>query len=481
MLTSTGGRLQYKLLDRYILGGSLTIDGSSRFGPDNRYAVLPTFSGRWRLSSEPFMRRFKFLEDLSLRYSWGKTGNGGISNYTYYSRYTSSLQNSYLGLGGVRPSNIRLDNIRWETTVQQNMGFSTELQLFRNNFSFEAYYFQKFTTDLLVRNSNLPSTSGFSSLSWYNSGDVVNRGLEFEMSYDIIRNEDFHWAVDFNISTLKNMVVKLPEAGETEGVDNGAGGYRWRIVEGDPLGSFYGYKYEGVYAYDADAVVKDVNGNTIYNLGGYNPAKEFDNAKVMQYGGAAFEGGDAIYSDENGDGIIDDLDIVKIGDVNPEFYGGFNTNFTYKNISLILFFQYSYGNDIINVARMSVENMNSLNNQSSATIRRWRKQGDVTDMPKAAHLYKNKINYLPSDRFVEDGSYVRLKNVQCSYDLPKPFIKKIHMRNGRIFFNMTNIYTWTNYVGQDPEANGKGSVLRGVDKSLTAQPVMYTGGVSLSF
>jgi TonB-linked SusC/RagA family outer membrane protein len=481
VLTSTGGRLQYKLMDRYIVGGSVSVDGSSRFGPDNRYAILPTFSGRWRVSSESFMQNYEFMDDLSLRYSWGKTGNGAISDYTYYSRYTSSQQNNYLGLGGVRPSNIRLDNIRWETTVQQNMGFSAEMKLFKRFFSVEAYYFQKYTTDLLVQKSTLPSSSGFSNLSWYNSGDVINKGFELEFSYDIVRNKNIHWGFDFNISTLKNEVVKLPEAGETEGKDNRAGGYWWRLVEGDPLGSFYGYQFEGVYATDQDAVLTDAQGNVIYNLGGYDPTKEFNNAKVMKYGGFDFEGGDAIYKDMNGDGVIDELDIVKIGDVNPDFYGGFNTNFTYKNFSAILFFQYSYGNDIINKARMSVENMYTLNNQSAATIRRWRKQGDVTDMPKAAHQYKNQINYLPSDRFIEDGSYLRLKNIQLSYELSGKIKKKLSMKNGRIFFNITNLYTWTNYIGQDPEVNGRGYMLRGVDDALTAQPVMYTGGVSFSF
>ncbi len=481
VLTSTGGRLQYKLMDRYIVGGSVSVDGSSRFGPDNRYAVLPTFSGRWRVSSESFMQNFDFMDDFSLRYSWGKTGNGAISNYTYYSRYTSSQANNYLGLGGVRPSNIRLDNIRWETTVQQNIGFSTELKIFKRFFSMEAYYFYKYTTDLLVRKSALPATSGFANLSWYNSGDVINKGFELELKYDIIRNRNINWGINFNISTLKNRVQKLPEAGETEGKDSNAGGYWWRLVEGDPLGAFYGYQYEGVYANDQDAVLTDSQGNTIYNLGGYDPRKEFDNAKVMKYGGFDFEGGDAIYKDMNGDGVIDELDIVKIGNVNPGFYGGFNTNFTYKNISTILFFQYSFGNDIINKARMSVENMATLNNQSAATIRRWRKQGDQTDIPKAAHQYKSGINYLPSDRFVEDGSYLRLKNIQLSYELSGKLKKMIHMKSGRIFFNITNLYTWTNYIGQDPEVNGRGSVLRGVDNALTAQPTMYTGGFSFSF
>ena len=480
VLTSTGGRLQYKLKDRYIVGGSVSVDGSSKFGPDNRYAILPTLSGRWRVSSEWFLENAEWLNDLSLVYSWGKTGNGAIHDYLYYSRYSSTSDNSYLGIGGVNQSNVRLDNIKWETTAQQNVGFSSEMKLSGRTFNIESYYYRKYTTDLLVRNSKLPSSSGFGALSWYNSGDVLNQGFELEFSYDIIRNNNIHWGIDFNISTLKNQVMKLPDAGEVEGVDSKAGNYYWRLVEGDPLGSFYGYRFKGVYAHDGDAVVRDAQGNVVYNLGGYDPNKPHNNAKVMRYGDFDLEGGDAIYEDINGDGVIDELDIVKIGDVNPELFGGFNTNFTYKNISMILFFQYSYGNDIINLARRDVEQMSDLNNQSTATIRRWRTQGDVTDMPKAAHQYKSNVNTLPSDRFVEDGSYLRLKNIQISYEFSSNLKKRLNIRSGRLFCNITNLFTWTNYIGQDPEVNGKGNRLRGIDLAYTAQPIMYTVGLSLS-
>lgn len=478
-LTSMGLRFQYKLLDKYIIGGSISQDGSSKFGPENRYAYLPTFSGRWRISSESFLKEVKFIDDLSLIYSWGKSGNGNISNYTYFSRYTSSTENSYAGIGGVQASNIRLDNIRWETTSQSNITLSGEM--FSRRLTFELSYFDKYTTDLLQSSSSIPLSSGFSSLNWYNSGDVRNSGWETDVKYAIISTKKFRWDLGFNISTLKNVIEKLPANRVSEGSDGGAGGYYWRLVEGDPLGSFYGYQFNGVYANDDDAIVLDANGKTVYNLGGYDPLKEFNNAKVMKFNAYVFEGGDAIYTDVNNDGMIDQQDIVKIGDVNPDFYGGANTTFGYKEFSVSLFFQYSIGNDVINLARMQVEDMYSLNNQSLATARRWRKQGDQTDIPKAAHLYKNKMNILPSNRFVEDASYMRLKSMQCSYSVPRKTAQKLGISSARVFFNVTNMFTWTNYLGQDPEVNGRGSTLRGVDKSLTAQPIMYTLGATLNF
>lgn len=472
-LTSTGMRFQYKLYDRYILSGSYSRDGSSRFGPKNRYANLPTLSARWRISHESFMKKYEFIDDLSLRYSWGKSGNGNISNYTYFSRYSSSTENSYAGIGGVQSNSIRLDNIRWETTTQQNISFTGEL--INNRLNFEFSYYNKYTSDLLQQNSKLPVSSGFSSLSWFNSGDVRNSGLEFDIKYDVIAKKTFRWEFGFNISTLKNVIVKLPANRVKEGLTSGAGGYYFRRIEGDPLGSFYGYEYKGVYAHDHDAIVRDANGQTVYKLGGFDASKDFNNAKIMKYGSYEFEGGDAIYTDVNHDGIIDQQDIVMIGNMNPDFFGGANTTVAYKGFSVSLFFQYSIGNDVINLARMGVEDMNSLNNQSLATARRWRKQGDQTDIPKAAHLYKSKMNILASDRFVEDASYMRLKSMQCSYSVPRASAKKVGIDAARIFFNITNMFTWTKYLGQDPEVNGA------VDNSFTAQPVMYTLGTALNF
>lgn len=481
VLSSLGSRGQYKYLDRYIISGSVSIDGSSKFGPENRFAIFPTLSGKWIVTEEFFMESVDFLDELALKYSWGVNGNGGISNYTYFSRYSSSSLNSYLGFGGVQAKNIRLDNIRWEKTTQNNMGFTAEM--FKRKLMLDFSYYSRYTEDLLQKNIPLPSSAGFSSINWYNSGDVLNQGVDFEWDWTIIRNKEFTLTFGGNISTLTNRIVKLPELAASEGRDSKSGGYYWRYIEGDPLGSFYGYEIEGtgVYAYDNDAVVRDDNNQVVYNLGGYDPTKPFNNGKVMTYQGShQFEGGDASYKDQNNDGVIDILDIKNIGDVNPDFYGGFNSTVRYKAFTVNMFFLYLSGKDIINRARMDVEKMYDLSNQAVSVRRRWRKQGDVTDIPKAAHRYKGGINYLPSTRFIEDGSYLKLQNITLSYQVPREKLKKVGIRSCRIFMDAKNLLTLTNYSGQDPEVNG-GSRIKGVDNALTAPPRMFTIGTSLKF
>ncbi len=317
---------------------------------------------------------------------------------------------------------------------------------------------------------------------------MLNKGVDFEWDWTIIRKKDFTLTFGGNISTLTNRIMKIPQLAVSEGRDNSSGGYYWRYIEGDPLGAFYGYelKGSGVYAYDTDAVVRGENNQVVYNLGGCDPLKPFNNAKLMTYGGyLTFEGGDASYKDQNNDGVIDVLDIVKIGDVNPDYYGGFNSIIQYKAFTLNTFFLYLAGKDIINRARMDVEKMYDLSNQAVSVRRRWRKQGDVTDIPKAGHEYKrisgtNAINFLPSSRFIEDGSYLKLQNVTLSYRVPREKLKRLGLSSCRVFIDAKNILTFTNYSGQDPEVNG-GDRIKGVDRALTAPPRMFTLGTSINF
>ncbi len=479
VLTSVGARGQYKYLNRYILSGSLSYDGSSKFGPENRFAMLPTASAKWIISDEWWMSGLDFIDELSLRYSWGINGNGNISNYTFFSRYSSNSMNSYLGMGGIQSQNIRLDNIRWETTSQHNIGLSGAF--LKNKVTFDLFYFDKYTNDLLQKDNALPASAGFTKLTWYNAGDVRNRGVEFEFNWDIVRKKDFSFSIGGNISALVNTIEYIPELTATEGIDDKAGGYYWRLVEGDPLGSFYGYVYEGVYATDQDAVVRDADNNIVYNLGGYNENLPFNNAKIIKYQNYLLEGGDVKYKDLNSDGVIDNLDVKLIGDVNPDFYGGLSSTASYKAFTLNLFCQYTVGQDVVNIARRDVEEMQDLSNQSTAVKRRWRKQGDITDIPKAAHEYKGGVNSLASSHYVENATYMRLKSLQLSYFVPRKVTKKLNISSCRLFMVGSNLITWTNYSGQDPEVNGKGSFLSGIDKSLTAQPRTYTFGATIKF
>ncbi len=479
VLSSLIGRLNYIYNDKYLFTATVRRDGSSKFGKSARYALLPAFAVSWRLSSEPFMQQLNFIDNFKIRASWGQNGNGNIGNYKYISRYRGASSNHYLGTAGVESANIRLDNLKWETTTQKNIG--VDISLWKDRISFTGDFFVKNTSDLLWLNNSLPTTSGHYQM-WQNSGDVQNKGMELQADIRILDGK-FKWRTNINFSTIRNKITKLPSGGQMEGA--GIDGYRWRLIVGDPIGAIYGFKFKGVYPKDEDAVVRDPNGDIVYNVGGYNPEIEFNNAKIMKYGNHKLEGGDAIYEDLNHDGLIDDLDITMIGNANPDYYGGITNTFQYKNISLSVFFQYNVGNDIINITRKRTEEMYSLDNQSTATLRRWRKQGDITNIPKAAHLYKGKANSQASDRFVEDGSYWRLKSVTLTYRFDSEWLKKIRIAQAKVFYSAYNLYTWTKYLGQDPEISVRRETtditLIGVDRSRTAFPMSHTIGLNLSF
>jgi hypothetical protein len=249
-----------------------------------------------------------------------------------------------------------------------------------------------------------------------------------------------------NLSNNKNVVISLPENYNLQIGDMLANGnYKISIKPGEAMGGFFGYRYLGVYTSDADAVVRDKNGDPIYGLNKDVPLK-------MIMGGSSayvFEGGDAKYDDINHDGKIDELDLVYLGDLNPKVMGGFGNRLQYKSFILNTFFYFKLGQKIINQTRMDTENMYGYDNQSKATNWRWRREGDVTEMPKA--LYNRGFNWLGSDRFVEDGSYLRLKTISLSYMVKPSICKMLKVKDIKVYSTIYNLYTWTSYSGQDPD------------------------------
>jgi hypothetical protein len=245
------------------------------------------------------------------------------------------------------------------------------------------------------------------------------------------------------------------------------------------LGTFHGLVFQGVYAYDKDAVVRDRDGNTVYELDGITP-------KIMRWqneGGAFFQGGDAIYKDVNYDGIINDLDKVQIGSANPKFFGGFNNSLNYKNFGLNFFVQFQYGNDLVNGLKGELEGMQYTNNSAITVLGRWRKQGDVTNIPRASRGLPGggDRNWHASSRFVEDGSYARVKFATLSYFIPRNIISKYRLSGAEFFVTATNFITWTKYTGADPEVtiDQEGVGFPGYDKSFTPQSKAFTLGVNL--
>jgi hypothetical protein len=389
------------------------------------------------------MQGLEFIDDLKFRFSWGQSGNSPDANYLYFNTYTAGSNISYMDMQGVEPTGIELTSLKWETIDQINPGIS--FFGFDNRMNIELDYYKKKTLDLYLKDSGIPDQTGFGSIN-RNDGEMENRGVEFMIDYTVIKTKDFQFNFNMNISQNRNLVLRLPENYSLVTGDMlSNGNYKISIRPGEPIGGFFGYEYLGVYKTDADAIVRDEDGNPVYGLNTDTPMK-------MIMGGSSgyvFRGGDAIYNDLNKDGKIDELDITYLGDLNPDYLGGTGQRIQYKGFILNTFFYFKVGQKIINQTRMDTEKMYSHDNQSKATNWRWRREGDETDIPRA--LYNKGYNWLGSDRFVEDGSYLRLKTLSLSYIVKPEVCRKIRVKDMKVYGTAYNLYTWTNYSGQDPD------------------------------
>jgi TonB-linked SusC/RagA family outer membrane protein len=464
----------YQYLDRYILSGGVRSEGNSKFGSNYRYGVFPSIAGKWIFSDEEFMEPLEdFVEELSLRASYGVNGNSPNFNYGQYNTYNTYNYN-YLDNRPVYPNNMELVDLRWETVVQKNLGLT--FSLFENRISGDLEFYEKETKDLLNKNTFIPSTTGFNSVPFLNLGNIQNKGFELNVKTKVINNKNFKLALDFNFSRNTNTITKITEAQDVEDgnpLATGEDAYLKRIQEGNPIGSFYGYRYKGVFSTSDDTFALDENDEIIYDINGVPKQMTFNNSRE-------FRAGEARYEDINKDGTIDRLDVVYLGNANPLLYGGFGPTLTYKNFRFNFFFNYRLNQKVINLARMNTESMDDYDNQSTAVLRRWRFEGDVTDIPKAS--LGNEVNTLASDRFLEDASFLRLKYVTFRYSLPSSFVKKMNFTKASIYVTGNNLLTFTKYTGADPETGGSSDWKKlGYDRNQTPQSKQVTLGLNLSF
>lgn len=450
----------YKFKDKYIFSVGAKYEGNSKFSKKSRWGLFPTISAAWRINQENFLKDVTFINDLKLRASWGQSGNSPEGQYLYFNTYEAGSHLSYLDMQGVQPKNLELTSLMWETIDQINPGLS--FFGLDNRLNIEIDYYQKRTLNLFLKDedSRLPEHTGFESFS-QNNGELENRGTEFMVDYAVVRKNDFELSFNLNLSNNKNVIIRLPDNFSDEyGNMLENGNYKISITPGEAMGGFFGYRFLGVYAqeYNPNAitpeeieknklspVVKDKDGNPIFGLNKDVPLK-------MIMGGTSgyeFEAGDAMYDDINHDGKIDELDLVYLGDLNPKLMGGFGNKIRYKGFIVNSFFYFKVGQKIINQTRMDTEKMYRYENQSKATNWRWRREGDITDMPKA--LYERGFNWLGSDRFVEDGSYLRLKTLSLSYVFNQGFVQKLRVKDLKVYATGYNLYTWTKYSGQDPD------------------------------
>lgn len=467
---------QYGYDDRYLINVGLRGDGNSKFGKDNRYALFPSISTRWRVSAEKFMENADWVDDLSVRASLGQSGRTPRYDYRYFNYY-SNYPSEYLGENGVYPANIQLDNLRWETLTGSNLGFN--IQLFDQKLILDIDLYKNRTKDLLFENIDITTVSGYPLLSDQNVGVIDNRGWEIGLYTTPIRTDKWRVDFNFNISRNENIIREISEfyPNESGNIDRN-GEYKRFLQVDNPFGSFYGYKFKGVYSDLESTKALDASGNVIVGPNGQEVFMRFNYPNVDY----TFQPGDAIYEDVNNDGNIDSRDVVYLGNSNPKFTGGFGPSVSLNNqFKLQLFFTYRLDYDIINGTDMVTTNMYNYDNQSTAVLSRWRNPGDETDMPRA--VIGGGYNWLGSSRYVEDASFLRFRTATFSYQFSKSFVKKLRIDDLNMFFTADNIMTFTNYRGQNPEANMRGGDPFGIaiDYSRTPPTRRFTFGLRMRF
>jgi len=479
------GRAHYSYKSRYSIDGSIRRDGTTKFGPGRMFGDFPGINCRWNISDEPFMSETKsWLSMLSVRPSWGISGNEPGAEGLQYMRYGS--YGSYLGTPAMRPVSLRLNGLKWETTQMFNYGM--DLGLLNDTYTIDLNFYHKNTSDLLFKNVGTSAASGFNGMPWFNGGVMNNDGWELNLyANQFIKVGKFSVDFRFNLSNYKNTLIQLDQRlldSYNGKFDYLNGSYLTRVQENNSFGSIYGFRYKGVYQFDdyvegmtgTAPVAHDEFGHVVTDQAG-KPKPMWFNYYAKEGGlPYKFRGGDAIYEDINHDGSIDELDIVYLGNSNPKVNGGFGPTFRYKNFNCNMFFVFRYGNKIINAARMNAENMFTDNNQSIAVNWRWRKDGDVTNMPRALHDYG--YNWLGSDRYVEDGSFLRFKYLQFAYSIPPTILKPIGLKKASAYVNFNNVAVWTKYTGVDPEV-GYGSLNISTDNNATPRSKDVTIGLSI--
>ncbi len=435
-LVSFFGSTNYSYQDKYLLSLTLRTDGSSRFGEDRRFGFFPAASLGWRISDEPFMQDYDIIDDLKLRGSYGVTGNQSIPNFLFLGTWGAAT--AYNFIPAVSPATLANPLLQWEQTTEFNLGFDLSLYAGRFQIGFDAY---NNITNKLLLSEVLPLTTGFGSVQG-NLGELFNRGFELSVT-TINMNTPVRWRTNFNISHNSNKIVQLASDEPQFAGYNTFTNSTHIITPGQPLGTYWGLRYQGV-----------------------DPAT-----------------GNALYQDVNNDGRITGEDGQVIGSAQPDVFGGLTNTFSYKTLELSIFFQYSLGNEMINFTNQSLlNNGESLDdNQVRKALDRWQNEGDITDVPK--YEQGNTFNNRFSSRFVEDASYVRLKNLSLSYRLPRQIVEKLMMDDFKIFVAGTNLLTVTNYSGADPEVNSNdgSTVSQGLDFFTFPQVRTFSMGINASF
>jgi TonB-dependent starch-binding outer membrane protein SusC len=435
---------------------NIRADGSSRFGKNHRWGVFPSGALQWRPTAMPFIGSGGPVSDFALRASYGYTGNqSGIDDYASLGLYSGGA--NYQDRGGLRPEQLPNPELRWEKTGQLNLG--GDLAFFADRFGLTLDWYRKTTTDLLLSRP-IPYTTGFATFT-ENVGSMRNQGVELAARGQLIRSlakNGFNWTAEFNVSTNENRVTKLYSKDPIRGLNT--------IEVGQPLGAFYTYLMDGIFQ-TPDDVCLDASG------GSCAPGTGFQSDLTVP--------GDIRFRDLNGDGVINADDRTIVGSPWPDYQGGLTNSFGFRGLDLSVFLQFVQGNEIYNGNREFTDaNGYFFDRPSARALERWRPDRPSTTEPRASWFDSNN-NRRTSSRFIEDGSFLRLKNVLLGYTLPASVARAARSQSARIYIQAQNLATWTKYSGYDPEVNyaGTTSVTRGQDFYTLPQPRAFTFGINL--
>ncbi|MND48932.1 Vitamin B12 transporter BtuB [compost metagenome] len=454
---SISGLESYFLRGNYNYGGKYYVtftgraDKSTKFGPDNQWGVFPSAALAWRISEESFLKKYNFINDVKLRISAGRTGSANFGDFLY-STYFTTGGSFYNGAGGVIPNNVPNPGIKWETTEQLDAGL--DFSLFANKLRGSVTYYNKLTKDLILSVA-VPYETGAAN-QFANIGDVLNKGIEIQLGTDIISSKNFTWSTDFNISFNQNVLKKLNGGTLPNGMP---------LRENEPLSYFYGYKTAGLFQTQGE----------IDALNAASPTKIYQASKTGP--------GDIKFVDVNNDGQVTDADLVKLGNAEPDFFGGWNHSLRYKRISLSALFNYSVGNVLYNSSQAGLSIFNSYrSNYTTEILNAWTPENPNTDVPRVVAKNPNQNGRI-SDRYVSSASFFRLKNIHLSYLLNAPWLSKAHLNSVRVFAAATNLFTITGYNGLDPEVNTgpANPITQGFDGGSYPQTHSFSFGVSAVF
>ena len=507
----------YAYKGRYVADVTVRADGTTKFGPGNRWGYFPSVSLKWIVSDEPWMQKLKpTLSMLAIRPSWGRVGNQPNQNYLFTSKYGSA--DRYIDMSAMKPLNIRLTDLKWQLVSSYNFGIDLGFMDGRLNLTIEGY--QSTTSDMLMGGFRIPSNTGFTTVPYHNNGKMRNTGWEFHINTNrMIKAGKFSMDMNANFGNNRNEILEmdsyiLENKNSTYGYANGE--TLRRVQLHNPFGAIYGFKYLGVYQYNYLTVKNAVaeltaNGATKADIYAWwkewtasgktapvavgadgNLILEGNNVpKRMMYDYRSdntghdgsfpgFNGGDAIYEDLNHDGQINALDITYLGSSLPKLTGGFGFSFNYGQWRLSTQFTYRVGNKIINKARLNAEAMTGNDNQSQAVNYRWRQEGDVTPIPRAMYGSTSNYNTLISDRFVEDGSYLRMSYAQLNYSINKKYLTWIGLSRISLYASVNNPFILTKYSGVDPDI-AFGGEDPAIDNAQTPRSRSYTLGITVDF